>query len=281
MQLDNYHIGLPAWAFPGWTGSFFNSQPSALASYASVFNTVEGNTTFYHTPDTQSVEKWCTALISTSFKICFKLPRIITHEKSPDFDHLKLFIDRIAPLTPNLGPFLLQFPSSIGPTDLPFVESILKQLPENYRCAIEVRHPAFFSQPERLEPLLSKYNLGRVCMDTRPVFHGNRNHPEVVAALHDKPDLPVLGKAYNSMVFVRLLLHPDLINNDVYLNQWAKRIDQALAANCECFMMIHCPNNQHCPSLAAVFHERLRQLPTGRNLLPLKSWPVPQQQQLL
>lgn len=281
MQLENYHIGLPAWAFPGWTGRFFNNKPSALASYASVFNTVEGNTTFYHIPDIQSVEKWRDALTPTKFKICFKFPRTITHQQAPDFRDLKLFIHRIVPLTPNLGPFLLQFPSTIGPAELPFIESIIKQLPAEYRCALEIRHPAFFSNPELLEPLLNKYQLGRVCMDTRPVFHGDRYHPEVKAALHDKPDLPVLGKAYNGLVFVRLLLHPDLISNDIYIKQWSNRISQALIASCDCYMMIHCPNNQYCPSLAFQFHEQLRLHHQDRMLSPLNPWPIPQQHQLL
>ena len=55
MQQEHYNIGLPAWAFPGWHGRYFNTTPSALASYASVFNTVEGNTTFYHVPDERTV----------------------------------------------------------------------------------------------------------------------------------------------------------------------------------------------------------------------------------
>ena len=118
-------------------------------------------------------------------------------------------------------------------------------------------------------------------MDTRPVFHGNRHHPEVTAALHDKPDLPVLAKAYNGLVFVRLLLHPDLVSNDIYVQQWTNRISQALKANCDCFMMIHCPNNQHCPSLAYDFHEQLRVDHGEDKLSPLTPWPIPQQHQLL
>lgn len=279
MQQGHYNIGLPAWAFPGWHGRYFNSTPSALASYASVFNTVEGNTTFYHVPDKQSVANWQEAVQHTEFQFCFKFPRTVTHQRSPDKQALNLFLKRIAPLGSNIGPFLLQFPATVGPADIPYMDSLIQQLPTEYRYALEIRHPDFFTNPELIEPLIEKHQLGRVIMDTRPVFNGDRHHPEVLAALHAKPDLPVLSQAYNKMVFVRLLLHPDLNSNDPYITQWASRIAKALSLGASCTMMIHCPNNQHCPELAVDFHEKLRAL--TQRIDPLPPWPVPQQQHLL
>ena len=57
-----YYLGLPAWAFPGWAGEYSPVGGSALAHYARVFNTVEGNTTFYRVPDAQSVARWNAAV---------------------------------------------------------------------------------------------------------------------------------------------------------------------------------------------------------------------------
>ncbi len=281
MTPANYHLGLPAWAFPGWTGRYFNSTPSTLASYASVFNTVEGNTTFYHIPDVATVDNWRQSVINEPFKFCFKLPRTVTHQATPNLHDLDLFLNRIEPLGKHLGPFLLQFPATVGPAQLPLLHSLIARLPQHYRYTLEVRHDDFFNQPQLLEPLIERYQLGRVIMDTRPVFRGNRHHPEVTAALHDKPDLPVLSQVYNGLVFVRLLLHPDLTSNNAYLDQWTGRIAQALNAGCECHMMIHCPNNQHCPALALDFHRRLQQRTLSEPLAPLPGWPVPQQHDLL
>ena len=279
-----YHLGLPAWAFTGWNNVYFTTKPSALASYASVFNTVEGNTTFYHIPDEASVENWYQSVKDTDFRFCFKLPKTITHQNRPNFADLELFFERIQPLHKNCGPILLQFPATVGPDDLTRIESIVSKIPRDYRIAVEVRDEAFFSKPEHLEPLLAKYQLGRVIMDTRPVFKGNRNHPEVTAALHQKPDLPVPGQVYNGLLLVRLLLHPDIDSNDQYLAQWARRTAQALTSGCECFIMIHCPNNQHCPMFAVNFHQRLMELYNSESddeLTPLAPWPIPQQQNLL
>lgn len=280
-----YHLGLPAWAYAGWNNVYFNARPSALASYASVFNTVEGNTTFYHIPDKSSVMKWRSSVEDTDFKFCFKFPRTVTHERTPNMRDLDLFITRITPLANYWGPFLLQFPSTTGPEDTGKIESILSRLPQQVRCAIEVRHEGFFSQPERLEPLIEKYKLGRVIMDTRAVFKGNRNHPEVMEALHKKPDLPVMGQVYNRLMMVRLLLHPDLTSNERYIDQWVARTAHALSSGCECYVMIHCPNNQHCPPLSLLFHQKLQHLldtaVKDYSLRPLAPWPIPQQATLL
>lgn len=282
---SGFHIGLPAWAYPGWNNVYFTSTPSALKSYASVFNTVEGNTTFYHIPDKASVANWHKSVEGTQFKFCFKFPKSVTHQRIPDLNALDVFIDRISGLDNYLGPFLLQLPSTVGPDDLHRIETILNHIPPGYRCAIEVRHEDFFTEPALLESMISQYQLGRVIMDTRPVFHGNTKHPEVLAALHAKPDLPVLGQVYNGLMMIRLLLHPDLISNDKYIDQWVARTAKALSAGCDCYMMIHCPNNQHCPQLALDFYNRLRdyQLRTDGlvNLPPLAAWPIPQQQNLL
>ena len=275
----SYNIGLPAWAFPGWNSRYFNNKPSALASYARVFNTVEGNTTFYSIPDKKTVALWLEAVADSNFRFCFKLPKTVTHTLKPNLTDLTQFLDRIEPLADHIGPLLLQFPATTGPANLSTLESIISRLPTQYRYVLEVRHPEFFKQPELLEPLLNKYQLGRVIMDTRAIFRGNKKHPEVLAALHDKPDVPVLGKIYNMLVFVRLMLHPDLISNDLYIDQWTNRISQALNAGCDCYMMIHCPNNLHCPPMALDFHERLRQ--KDQQLSALPAWPVPQQASLL
>ena len=51
----SYRIGLPAWAFAGWQDRYFDSR-DRLRQYASVFSTVEGNTTFYAIPAPATVQ---------------------------------------------------------------------------------------------------------------------------------------------------------------------------------------------------------------------------------
>ena len=174
--MATYHLGLPAWAFPGWAGQYFDNQPSSLTSYARVFNTVEGNTTFYSLPEEKTVASWKRSVEGSAFRFCFKLPREVTHQSRPDFEMLATFCDRISPLNNHLGPLLLQFPATVGPSQLPLIESVVSRLPAGFRSVLEVRNIDLFRAPEPLIALIEKYQLGLAVMDTRAVFQGDRFH---------------------------------------------------------------------------------------------------------
>ncbi|MEM9256535.1 MAG: DUF72 domain-containing protein [Pseudomonadota bacterium] len=273
-----YYLGLPAWAYPGWAGSYFPDTGNTLANYASVFNTVEGNTTFYRIPEVADVSRWARAVGGTQFRFSFKLPRQVTHQHRPDRAALRQFFDVLMPLGDHLGPFLVQCPATLGPRELPALEALFGQLPMSCRYALEVRHLAFFEQPERLEPLLEQTGAGRVMFDSRPIYHEDTQHPEVLAARHKKPDVPLLDTVYNDLVYARVVLHPDPDLNTLYSQQWTDRCTNYLVNGYELYFMMHCPNNQHCPQFAADFHRELSTQQTG--VQPLPPWPLPQQNSL-
>ncbi len=274
-----YRLGLPAWAFPGWQDRYFPAEPSMLASYARVFNAVEGNTTFYRVPDERSVAAWREAVSGRSFEFCFKLPRTVTHRRRPDLDDLKAFLRAVEPLGEHLGPLLLQLPETVDAAALLDLEPVFRALPGGLRKVVEVRHPQFFEAPERLEPLLTELAAGRVVLDTRALYRGDVSHPEVRNAVHEKPDVPVLEKDYHGLSFTRLVLHPNG-HNEPYLDEWARRVHARLAEGFAVTMMIHCPNNAHCPAFARQFHERLVSV-AGSAAGTLADWPAPWQASLL
>lgn len=271
----HYHLGLPAWAFPGWAGEYFPDDGNALAHYARVFNTVEGNTTFYRIPEPAMVQRWGAAVAGTGFRFSFKLPRSVTHQRRPDWADLDRFLNVIAPLGEHLGPVLVQCPASLGPGELPVLEALFQRLPGDYRYALELRHMGFFDQPERAEDLLARSGAGRVMFDSRPIYREDSQHPEVLAARHKKPDVPLLDTVYNDLAYARVVLHPDASRNGRYIADWLQRCSDYLAAGHTLYFMMHCPNNQHCPAFAEQFHNALRaKVPA---LPPLPPWPVPQQ----
>lgn len=276
-ETHSYRLGLPAWAFPGWKNQFFSDRPSRLASYARVFNTVEGNTTFYRVPDERSVERWHDAVDQTDFEFCFKLPREVTHDPQPDLAILTTFLRAVAPLGRHVGPLLLQFPATVAPQDLAMFAPVFDAVAERHRFAIEVRHPAFFATPAALEPVLERYGAGRVVMDSRPLFLGDLSHPEVQKARHEKPDVPVVDTVYHDVTMVRLILHPNFDSNAHYIEDWAERIAKRLAEGTRVYMMIHCPNNLHCPPLARRFHNALGVKLAPQSVPTLAPWPVPSQ----
>ena len=270
-QPPAYRLGLPAWAFPGWRGVYFRRGGAALAEYARVFNCVEGNTTFYRVPDAASVEKWREAVAGTDFRFSFKLPRPITHERRTDPALLTGFLRAIEPLEEHLGPLLVQFPARIGPEQVERIESVVERLPSDRRHALEVRHRGFFEQPELLEPLLKRYRLARISLDANSLHRGDPDHPEVRSARHEKPDLPVLDTVYNDLRFVRLVLHPSGEGLQPFMEYWADRIAGDIARGTESYLMIHCPNNLHCPRFARDFHRLLHERTAVQ---PLPDWPT-------
>jgi uncharacterized protein YecE (DUF72 family) len=275
MDNPRYFLGLPAWAYPGWKDRYFPGHGSALAHYARVFSSVEGNTTFYRIPDASTVARWREAVDGTGFRFSFKLPRSVTHERRPDWAALQAFMAVLEPLGQHLGPFLVQCPATLGPDDLDRLQQLFTRLPATWRYALEVRHPRFFTEAALLEPLLERYNAGRVMFDSRPIYREDAGHPEVLAARHKKPDVPLLDEVYNGLAYARVVLHPDADCNGRYMDEWATRTEQYLRRGDTLYFMMHCPNNQHCPEFAAQFHQRLRQRMPG--LAPLPAWPVPQQ----
>ena len=271
----DYYLGLPAWAFPGWTGQYFPAGGSTLSHYAQVFNTVEGNTTFYRVPDADTVSRWRDAVAGTDFRFSLKLPRSVTHERRPDWRALQAFCSVLEPLEEHLGPFLVQCPATLGPSALGDLEVLFNRLPADHRYALEVRHPDFFRRPALLEPLLHATGAGRVMFDSRPIYHEDSQHPEVLAARHKKPDVPLLDTVYNGLVYARVVLHPESSLNGRYVEEWLQRCGAYLAEGHTVFFMMHCPNNQHCPEFAADFHQQLQSRVAG--LGDLASWPVPRQ----
>lgn len=250
-----------------------------LASYARVFNTVEGNTTFYHVPTKSTVASWENALSESNCTISFKLPSVVTHQRQPDVKVLRKFLETIRPLRSHLGPFLLQFPHWAGPDFLRNFSPLFEEVAEFGAAVVEVRNTVFFEQSEVLEPLLNHFGFGCVMLDSQPLFQGDLAHPEVAAAVHEKPDVPVLETIFNDKAFVRLILHPDG-NNQPWIDFWVYKTLSWIAKGIEPIIMIHCPNNQHCPKFALDFHTQLIGA-ADFNIPPLPNWPVPQQGSLL
>ena len=83
MALERYRLGCPFWSFEPWNGSLYTSDArpgDRLEQYARVFNTVEGNTTFYSVPNVATAARWRDA-VPSHFRFCFKLPRELTHDR--------------------------------------------------------------------------------------------------------------------------------------------------------------------------------------------------------
>ncbi len=277
MAIRGYYLGCPAWGIKEWAGTLYlkRTRPGDyLGQYAEVFNTVEGNTTFYSLPPAETVARWQQATPET-FRFCFKFPRPISHWRGLEGveGEVHVFLERLAPLGDRLGPFMLQLPPGFGPDRERVLGRFLRSLPADFRYAVELRHPGFFATRDaarRADALLEEVGCERVIMDTRALRSGDAGHPAVVGARHRKPDLPVSAVALGKHPLVRFIGHPDEAVNRPWLEEWGAVLGRWIARGCEPYFFAHCPDNAPMPHFAREFH---LQLSRSADVGEMPSWP--------
>ena len=196
-MIEQYHLGLPMWAHKLWVGEFYapkTPQNRLLAEYASVFNTVEGNTTFYANPKPETIHWWKNET-NEQFKFCFKFPQVITHQRKLRHirEELLEFLKLLDPIQDRLGPFLIGLPSTFEPRAMDALDDFLKLLSKELPCAVEFRHPAFFKDAEETtNRFLEDRQVDRVLFHTDTLLNAETDDPEVMASQPTKPRVPHL-----------------------------------------------------------------------------------------
>ncbi len=262
MALQRYHLGCPIWSHKAWIGELFTASARPkdfLGQYASVFNTVEGNTTFYGLPSEATVARW-RAETPEGFRFCFKFPRAISHDRRLQDAEAETgrFLDTLAPLKDRLGHAFLQLPPSFGPSELPALEHYLAALPEGFSCAVEVRHPGFFGKAETdLNTLLTGRSADRVIFDTRGLHTATTDDPDGLAAQRKKPRVPVRFTATGTHPFIRFVGHPEVDENLPLLAEWAPVVAQWIGEGRTPYIFMHAPDDFYAPRLARHFHRLL------------------------
>ena len=253
------HLGLAMWANSDWKGSLYaphTAMTESLPDYATAFDTVEGNTTFYSgIPKEETVRTWA-AQTPESFRFCFKLPAFITHEKRlRDCDaDIALFLERLMPLGSRIGPVMIQLPRDLGPEALIDLERILVQWPDRIPCAVEPRSFDFFSKGEAeqaLNRLLITHNVDRVMLDVRPVMAVPGPPGSTLwKAQQEKPKRPLHVIATGVRPIVRFIGHLDDEINDRLFAPWIDRLALWITQGKTPFLFVHTPDNKQAPMLA-------------------------------
>ena len=173
MKAGHIRLGTSAFTAAGWPGSFYPAKlkpAEYLCYYATQFDTVEIDSTFYHTPPASTVRGWH-AKTPPGFIFAAKVPQVITHEKvlrdcQPE---LKQFLGTMDLLGEKLGPLLFQFGyfskkafRSLGEF-LTRLGPFLDTLPKGYRFAVEVRNKTWMDA--RLAEVLRARNVALVLVD--------------------------------------------------------------------------------------------------------------------
>lgn len=165
------YIGTSNIVLPGNKMSFplAYRNKSRLQYYASVFNTVEINSSFYKTPQAKTFKRWAEET-NDRFKFSLKLSREITHNNKPDFDGhiLENFITAGNQLQEKKSCLLIQLPGKASLDHYNKLENILKNIRQQdaepqWKLAVEFRNDEWYIN-ETTE-LLQAYDASMVLHD--------------------------------------------------------------------------------------------------------------------
>lgn len=281
----NFHLGCAIWAYKGWLGELFPSKSHAdtfLHLYSRRFTAVEGNTTFYSIPDAATVNRWA-AETPDGFEFCLKLPKSLTHNGllQPALPGTLAFLETMRGLGDRLGPLFAQLPPSYSPAHFADLEAFLTALPRHdAEFALEVRHLDWFKPPhaETLTTLLERLGIGRVLLDTRPLYDAP-DDPQLHSK-RKKPKLPLQPSITAPFSLIRFISHPDLALNQPYLDEWISRVGQWLHQGTRIYFFVHCPVEERSPATARHFQHLLERHNVSVPPLPWNSIHAPPQLKL-
>ena len=141
-------IGCSGWNYAHWRERVYPKGLPAgrwLEHYATLFDTVEVNTTFYRLPRREAVASWVEGS-PAGFLFSVKASRYLTHvRRLRDMDRgVARFYERIEPLTASskMGSVLWQLPPTFRRDDDRLAEA-LARLPAGRHC-FEFRHESWF-----------------------------------------------------------------------------------------------------------------------------------------
>jgi len=140
--------GTSGYNYEPWRGPFYPDdlpKTKMLAYYATRFDTVEINYSFYRRPTAKLLTGWA-AQVPERFRFALKAWQRITHQaRLRDSSELVSgFADAARALGPRLAPILYQLPPNLK-SDAALLRDFLNQLPRDLPAAFEFRHTSWFS----------------------------------------------------------------------------------------------------------------------------------------
>ena len=276
-----YYLGCPVWSCADWRGRLFPDrapQKTWLRYYSQVFPTVEGNTTFYAIPSMEAVHRW-TEQVAAGFRFALKYPRVITHEKAlrNTATETRAFLEVLSCLRQQdcLGPTFLQFHESFSPARWADLASYLRDLPDDYPFAVELRDHAWFNPPheDRLNGLLGDLQMDRVVFDSRPLYSAPPSDAWETKSQGRKPRSPVRPYAIGPHPMLRLVGRNDIQSVLPWIREWAPQVGDWIRQGKQPYVFTHTPHDRFAPELAALFHAELA--PHVAALTP--QWAFPEQ----
>ena len=228
-------VGTSGFSFKEWKPSFYPKEVSAkdfLRFYASQFDTVEIDGTFYRVPRPPAIEAW-KGNTPESFRFAFKATQFITH-----FQRLKLpsnafdfWLKAMDAMGPRLGIALYQLPPNFQ-ADLDRLGTFLDALPADMPSAMEFRHESWLT-----------YDCYRLL-----------EQHDVALCIHDSNENTTPIRLTAPRTYVRLRRDE---YTDELLGEWRGRIRSWVKDGVDVFAYIKHEENPDAPLLARQFAAEL------------------------
>jgi uncharacterized protein YecE (DUF72 family) len=158
-------IGCAGWSILSRHAGLFEGGSSHLARYATRFDAVEINSSFYRPHAATTYARWASS-VPRGFRFSVKLPKTITHDARLRAvgAAISRFADEIAGLGTRLGGVLVQLPPSLtfdARLANSFFAALRRRIDSPVAC--EPRHPSWFEP--RVDALWERHDIARVAAD--------------------------------------------------------------------------------------------------------------------
>lgn len=204
------YVGCAKWNRADLKGFYPRGTKDELTYYATQFNSIELNATFYGMPKWEQVEVWRNKT-PDDFKFFPKVSDLISHYRRLNNveEPIATFSNAVSNFQEKLGMAFLQLHDNFKPKDFAKLEAALRMFPSGFPLAVEVRNAEWFG-PEMLDKfshLLEELQMANIIVDTA----GRRD------MLHMRLTSPV--------AFVRFVgaNHPSDVQR---LDEWVGRIEK-------------------------------------------------------
>ncbi len=235
-------VGCAKWNRTDLKGFYPRGTKDELEYYATQFNSIELNATFYRPYGPEQYKTWA-AKTPADFKFFPKLNQEVSHWKrlKDANDITNTVVDSSLSLEEKLGMLFLQLRDDFKPKDIDRIEDFLKAFPKQVPLAVEVRNEDWFEEPvaTQLYNLLEAYNATNIIVDTA----GRRD------MLHMRLTTP-----YAFIRYVGANIDSDYDRLNDWLDKLEPWIEQGIKG---IYFFIHQNVEQASPLLAGHFIEKL------------------------
>lgn len=257
--MGKLRVGTSSFTAVGWRGTFYPeglNKSDFLGYYATQFDTLEIDSTWYGPPSERTVHHW-NAQTPDGFIMSAKVPQVITHERCLERcdEEMNAFLKVMDPLGPKLGSLLFQFPyfnQNVFATAEPFLrrlEQFLPKLPGGFRYAVEVRNKAFLT--EALHQLLRKHKVALVLVDhpwmPSPTawFGANPITTDVsyIRLLGDRHDIEEKTSSWDRVI----------VDRTREILEWTEACEKAVRRGVDVFVYVNNHYSGHAPATAREF----------------------------